>query len=968
VEDLSAGGAVAAVAGLAAVYAGEDLRKLLRAIAREAGRFRGAADPAAPWRALGLPAGLTRAGLCAGVFGPGDAAMLAAVAAILAGGSAADAEAAGALHAAALALPSEAALVTLEAKLLFGDKAKAPFSAKIGSIPTKTTLKTAAAAFAPLADDFHALMRRVEAARPTRLALAAAERAAALHRFAAPFLDRYEARKAALGQLDFDDLITRARDLLTDPSVAQWVLFRLDGGLDHILVDEAQDTSPGQWQVIERLAQDFLAGEGQRPAGRSLFVVGDKKQSIYAFQGADLRAFDAMREQFRGQLAGGAGLALLDLDYSFRSSPAILRAVDATFDAQSGRGLGGAVLHRAFHGGLPGRVDLWPAVPKAAVVEPENWFDPVDMPGDRHHDAILAEAIAAEVRRLIDAGTTIPHPQGNRRMRPGDVLILVQRRSELFHEIIRACKAAGLPIAGADRLRLGGEIAVRDLTALLSFLATPEDDLSLAEVLRSPLFGWTEDALFRLASGRQGYLWAALRACAADHPETVTILADLRDRSEFLRPFELLDRMLTRHDGRRRLVARLGAEAEDGIEQLLAEALRFEEGAVATLTGFLTWLATGEVDVKRQMDAASDQIRVMTVHGAKGLEAPVVILPDSAGRGAPKPEDLIRVAGVPFLRMPSDATPAAMAAAQQDEAARREEEWLRLLYVAMTRAECWLIVAAAGDTEAEGCWHALVRDGLVAAGAAPCAMPTGEGLRLAHGVWPDDGAAEGAGAQASAALPDWVLVPPPRAAAPPALLTPSGLGGDKTVADAMLDPAEAADLAEAAMRRGTMVHLLLEHLPPLAPDARQAEAARLLGPQADPGIIAAALRVLEAPALRDLFAQPALTEVTITAPIGARHLLGVVDRLVLLPDRVLAIDYKTNALVPASVEAVPEGLLRQMGAYRAALAQIHPGCRVEVALLWTADATLMVLPDTLVDAALARGTEALAAGADAPLP
>ena len=307
--------------------------------------------------------------------------------------------------------------------------------------------------------------------------------------------------------MDFDDLITRAKGLLTDPSVAQWVLFRLDGGIDHILVDEAQDTSPDQWRVIELLAQEFTAGRGARDVERTIFVVGDKKQSIYSFQGADVAAFDHMKSLFGARLAEvQTTLQDLDLLHSFRSSPAILRLVDLTFDAERRQALGGAVQHIAFKDAMPGRAELWPLIPSSKDPEADNWFDPVDLVSDEHHAARLGRQVAERIRDMIASGVQIPTDKGMRPVHAGDFLILVQRRSDIFAAIIRACKAAGLAIAGADRLKLGAELAVKDLAALLAFLATPEDDLSLACALKSPLFGWTEAQLYTLAQGREGYL------------------------------------------------------------------------------------------------------------------------------------------------------------------------------------------------------------------------------------------------------------------------------------------------------------------------------------------------------------------------------------------------------------------------------------------------------------------------------
>ena len=472
-----------------------------------------------------------------------------------------------------------------------------------------------------LCDGLDALAERVADARPKRLALIAAERSAVLHAFAAVFLPAIAQAKKARGWLDFEDQILFTRRLLRDPARAQWVLYKLDGGISHILVDEAQDTSPVQWEVIARLADEIIESTEPDAANRrTLFVVGDKKQSIYSFQGAEPGAFDAMRARFAADLADrGSALAEHALEFSFRSSPAILAAVDASFAGLDANGCGPAVRHRAFHQSYPGRVDLWPALEKAgSETEEIAWDDPLDRRADDDPGARLARTLAQTIRGWIDQRETLPMADGTRRpITAGDVLILVQRRNELFHQIIAACKNEDLAIAGADRLRLGETLAVKDLVALLRFLATPEDDFSLACALRSPLFNWSDDDLYRLAHGREGYLWEALRACQ-DCPETLGILWDLLDQSGFARPYDLLDRILTRHGGRRRLIARLGVECEDAINALLAQTLNYETREIPSLTGFLVWFGNGDIEIKREAETGGDALRVMTVHGAKG--------------------------------------------------------------------------------------------------------------------------------------------------------------------------------------------------------------------------------------------------------------------------------------------------------------------------------------------------------------
>jgi ATP-dependent helicase/nuclease subunit A len=888
-------------------------------------------------RALGVPDGLDEDAVLARVFLGGEDALIQALVTALATGGLNDKRMLQRLLAILPLQPDMATLAALENEFLTGASAKVPFSAKVGAVPSKA----ARPALGTLADQIDKLMLRVEAARADRLALALARKTEALHRFARAFLRRYQAAKDRRGWVDFDDLVVLATGLLSDPSLSAWVLFRLDGGIQHVLVDEAQDTSPAQWRLIQLLTAEFTAGIGRHDKPRTLFVVGDKKQSIYSFQGADVTAFDAVRDRF-GQAFHDAGstLHLRPLLHSFRSSPAILRLVDLTFRGDLAGAMGGAPLHEAQFADLPGRVDFWHPVDKPEKAERGDWFHPEDRTGAESEKTALARRVAESIRDMIKQGVQIRDRDTWRPVHEGDVLILVRGRQDgLFDALIRACKTAGLQIAGADRLKLTEELAVRDILALLAFLNTQDDSLSLATALRSPLFGLTEAELFRLAHGRDGVLWERLRR--DDGLAGVrAVLDDLRSQSDFLRPYELIDRILTRHDGRRLLLGRLGAEAEDGIDELLSQALAYEQIEVPSLTGFLVWLTSGEVEAKRQAEAEGHRIRVMTVHGAKGLEAPVVILPDTADR-RPKDEGSILVpeGAPPIWALGSAEATALQQRARQDGAARQEAESLRLLYVAVTRARCWLIVAAAGKVS-DRSWYGLLR-----AAAADLPMQPLDGGRERHefGHWLLP-APRVAADQAPVALPDWALRPAPAPQAPAPPLLPSDLGGDKTLAgDTPGDP-DAQD-------RGTLLHRLLERLPDLPPPAREA-AALALG--ADPDSWATVRRILDDPALAWIFAPGSLAEAGFALPFRGRTLLGSIDRLVVGEAEVAVIDYKSNAVVPDHPEQVPEGYLRQLGAYAAAAAELFPGRRVSAHVLWTATAQLMPLDPEIVSAALDR--------------
>ncbi len=934
----------------------ERLDDVLLAILKSADHFRTPATDAELRTALDLPLDLTEEALLEQTFTASDSDTITATITLGKAGSSNEQKDAAKLSSVPR-LPSLIALTALE-KILLTQSGKTPFAAKT----TGVLIKATRAAHPDVSEALNDLMERVEAARPMRLGLAVLDKSTSLHRFAAAFIAEYEQQKLAAALLDFDDLINKARGLLRDPAVAQWVLFRLDGGIDHILVDEAQDTSPLQWDVIRSLAQEFSAGEGAQPdRSRTIFVVGDKKQSIYSFQGADPEGFDQMRDHFGQELAQvNEDLVRLELEYSFRSSAAILTAVDLVFNGPH-RGQTGwdSTPHRAFKDTLPGRVDLWPPLEETSDKNEDfDWTAPVDQVSSLDTNVQLAGKIADEIARMI-ASETLPQGDGHRPITPGDFLILVQRRSTLFAELIRSCKARGLDVAGSDRLKVGAELAVKDIISVLSFLALAEDDLSLATALKSPFFGWDEQALYTLAHHRPegSFLWTALRNAADAHPATMDILNDLRDQSDFLRPYDLINRLLTRHDGRRKLLSRLGREAEDGIDALLSQALAYERSDVPSLTGFLEWIKTDEMEIKRQIDSASDQIRVMSVHGSKGLEAPIVILPDTAKRDIKINDPLYHLDDLPIWAPASaDRTPAiADVHAAKVQAQQRERD--RLLYVAMTRAENWLIVCAAGKMgDAQNSWHAMVSDGLDHAGTIDLITPTGAGKRLSHGDW-TQGALLHPQANATddgAVLHTYPIVAPPDVQQ--SVRNPSDLGGAKALAGEITH-----DLTEEEARaRGSLIHLLLEHLPE-APAGERADLAQSIingFPSHErftdvEDIVSDVLALIDAPHLADIFAPDALREVDLTAEVpGLGRMHGIIDRLLIRDNQILAVDYKTNRVVPDSVENTPEGVLRQLAAYDIMLRQIWPGKDVSVAILWTATQQLMPLPQPLLDTAL----------------
>ncbi len=816
----------------------------------------------------------------------------------------------------------------------------------------------------------------------------------ALYRLAGAVLEHYTAAKARRAALDYDDLIAKTVSLLRTKDSTAWVLFKLDRGIDHILVDEAQDTSTEQWHVVEALTQEFFTGQGQREDVRTLFAVGDEKQSIYSFQGAAPRKFAEMGQRFAGLAAAAKQTwRRIPLDLSFRTISTILAAVDRVFaDHDRTPGLTAErtdirhAVHRIGHGGL---VEIWPVMVPEGGTQADAW-SPLDEEPPRAPEVRLAERIAATIDHWRASGERLASE--DRPIQPGDILILLRKRRPFAAPMVAALKARNIPVAGADRLRLADQIAIEDLISLGDFLTMPEDDLSLAEVLKSPLFAFDDDDLLALAANRRGTLWSSLLAHADDKPRyrgAVDTLKRWRSRADFTPPFEFFAAILGREGARAKFLARLGPEAADPLDEFLNLALSYDDRAPPSLTGFLAFLRESDSEVKRDMDHGRNEVRVMTVHGAKGLEAPVVFLPDTCSTAAGAVSSLLDLADValphgvapPFVwRVKNTSAHAAMASAGQDRAALEAEERHRLLYVAMTRARDRLYVAGFEGKKArpDGCWYNLVFDALGGTLADATAFDGGKVWRRidAQSIKPTAGKDRLADESAATPLPPWATRAPPREPTIAIPLAPSRLEAyapDES-GEPLAGPSRPRERAEPSVisptlgkdgrfLRGTLTHTLLQYLPGLPQQGwKQAAAAFIerrgagLSTAARQGIVRETLAVLTAPEFAPLFGPESRAEVPVVALLpnpkrkGAPlKLVGQIDRLVDLGKEVLIVDYKTNRPPPKHLEAVAPAYLLQLAAYRLALAEIYPGRTVRATLLWTDGPRIMQVPGEVLD-------------------
>ena len=811
----------------------------------------------------------------------------------------------------------------------------------------------------------------------------------------------YETAKRSQGALDFTDLVGRTVELLTKRATAAWVLYKLDGGIEHVLIDEAQDTAPDQWDIVRALTEPFFAGSGaerrDQAIPRTVFAVGDEKQSIYSFQGArperlrqEAQSYDALVRE------AGADFREVPLDTSFRSTEEVLTFVDAAFAGpERTRALvgdtGDIAVHRPARLGQYGSVDLWPLFEDPAAPDREAWNAPVDKEGEHSARKKLALALARDIKRQVADAVAIHDPKKRGAMRPvryGDFLVLVRRRDTTFEEIIRALKTEGVPVAGADRLKLKAHIVFDDLMTLARFALFPDDDLSLAEILRSPFcdvadFG-PADALYPLADkvSRDGRgLWRELQRRAHEHPawtaarDLMHALIAARDRD----PFSFFSTALNRvgpdgRSGRARILDRLGREAEEAIDETLAQVLAAEERGGRDLETCLHLLEQADVVVKREMEGARDEVRVMTVHGSKGLEAPIVILPDTTGKAKPQGPTLMPAA-LPdgteaWLMSPSSAKSDCIASAdvRQARVERTDAESLRLLYVALTRARDRLVVMGRKTRspkegfEVGSWWDVIAGTFERLAQDRPDAVQMLDDGRLRFGVDPETVPRQALAAPTATAPPAWASARPPADAAA-RFAAPSRMEGSIRIpAPSPLARSAAGGASLGRFRRGDLIHRLLERLPEITPADRPDAARRLLARETDldevqrTEMIAAAFSVLDDAMFAPVFGQGSRAEVALTGsapglPPGVA-INGRIDRLVVTPERVLVVDYKTNRPAPDTIAAVDPAYVLQAAVYVAVLKRLYPDRPVEAALVWTDGPKLMPISQAMLDAAL----------------
>jgi len=792
-------------------------------------------------------------------------------------------------------------------------------------------------------------------------------------------METYTSHKSSRALLDYDDLIIRTRQLLEAQGNAAWVLYKLDGGIDHILIDEAQDTNSDQWRIIASIANEFYDGIGseaeklnsQGLPSRSIFAVGDVKQSIFSFQGAEPEEFGVMRKHFSKKAINSQNFwEDVSLDVSFRSTEPILKVVDSVFSKEPAS-IGvvktdETLEHLPIRSGDGGCVEIWPPLKNTGPTAPLSWKPPVERVSSIGVEERLAGLIARRISSWVQTGEILE--SYNRPIEPSDIIVLVRRRTPFVDSLVRSLKDLGIPVAGVDRMLLTDQLVVMDLLALGEFLLLPEDDLNLATVLKCPLIGLNDEDLYKLAYKRSGTVWESLRDQSVKikkYNTAYTYLLKLLNSVDFVKPYELYAQLLNQ-GGRALILSSLGPESADPLNEFLSLALAYEKNNTPSLQGFLKWVTSSQTEIKRDLDQATGAVRVMTVHGAKGLQAPIVILPDTMQTPKKIPQLLWHKDILLCTPKKSDqdkTTSAAYEYAQKIQI----EEYRRLLYVAMTRAADRLYICGweTKNRPPEHCWYNLINNAMQdIAQSTECQFLATDSENVDHGILRLDSPQiekpssknKTAHKFSTSSPPSWAMELPPKEGSMLPRIVPSGAKQNhqtQSLTSYINDNNQ--------FNRGNIIHHLMQWLPTLPYETREQEARKYLAKsyfnipsKILDKILMETQEILQDKKFSNLFSSASIAEVPISGVVSGsdgfkRVISGQIDRLLISNKSITVVDYKTDLHPPKSSESVKPIYLRQISAYRTLLKDAYPGFIIKCYLLWTETPHLMELPHTLLD-------------------
>ncbi|NEV49657.1 DNA helicase UvrD [Wolbachia pipientis] len=732
------------------------------------------------------------------------------------------------------------------------------------------------------------------------------------------YVDLYSSEKSKNALLDYNDIIGLAKNLLSNPNYKDWILFNLDQKIDHILVDEAQDNSISQWKIITNLCDEFFAGNDEK---RTLFVVGDVKQSIYRFQGANPHLFNYMQQYFHTK-TGGRDWISCQLEKSFRSTPEVLMLVDRIFNnfrAEISFN-DNEIKHVPHRENDQGYIEIWPALPKCKEKEQRALqIHLTCKEGYTIADRLLAQAIAHKIHNWLNEGRILVAK--DRHIEPRDIVILVRQRNVLVDYIISELKKANVPVVGRDYFRIMDYIAVQDLIALAEFLLLQANNLALANALKSPLFNFTEDDLFNIAYNRKEQsLWERLQDY---HGVIYSELNYLINLSRIESPLTLFTHIL--RTGKKKFAARLGLECFEVLDEFMNLVLQFEN---PSLQAFVQWIKENNPEIKNDMQSECNAVRIMTIHKSKGLQAPIVFLVDT--NTVPRNSKSIIFDGteVPFWCGKNNN-------AYCDQVKREKKledynEYLRLLYVALTRAEDELYILSKEPVQ-KGSWYDLITQ---------YGEPYEKKQAYLQPIFKEKVEVLCVNANYPYIYKKRDYFDVPVISLPPNL---SMSFQCLTLGSSEKEGAEWIPVSSTGMTdgytRGLIIHSILQYMPKIEKEGRKNWVRKYLdniNTSEDKDEIYSKILAFNEK-YGYLFDLGGKSEITLSGIINGEPVLVRLDMLCITQDKAIIIDYKSHRNV--SVSLLNE-IKKQMLTYKTLVQEIYPNKQVECMVIWVEDLTI----------------------------
>ena len=506
----------------------------------------------------------------------------------------------------------------------------------------------------------------------------------------------YEQLKKQANAVDYDDLINLTLRLINNSEHAQWINYRLNGGIEHILIDEAQDNSSKQWEIINKISENFFDNEENQ---KSIFIVGDSKQSIFSFQGAKPELFNQMNKSLSDKVVR------VQLNTSYRSGKTILELVDKIFNQDHllhlVTDIEPIIEHRA-HKSSNAKVELWPLIIEDEKEEIKEWVLPSDFKKNKYITASekLANNIAERIRQDLDNKVIST---------AGDVLVLTRRRGTFINHLISALRKLNIPSSGIDRLKLLEHPIILDIISLTNFLLCSNDDLNLAITLKSPIFSITEDELLKLCYNRESSLWNELKK-SSSHIKIVELIENLQKLSKNKHPFEFYFYIFESLSFRQYFKGKNYLETDDIIDSFLDLVKEYQNDNIPSLQLCLNFINNTKTEIKRDLSQTKDQVRIMTIHNSKGLQAKTIFLTDTTS--LPSNKDSIIWLNKHQLLWPGKEKyyPDIAKTAKKEKQQQEYSEYIRLLYVALTRAEDNIIICGTAKNQniSNECWYKII--------------------------------------------------------------------------------------------------------------------------------------------------------------------------------------------------------------------------------------------------------------------